>query len=110
MDRPRRRLTVIAALDVVGYSHLMQGDELRTLSELGTIYKGIARPTLAKFGGAGDWMQTVFQGVLNVTPQITWLQLVMWAAYLVPVMFLFLRDPSTPKPAPAKATEPAATS
>jgi high-affinity iron transporter len=64
----------------------------------------------AEFGTAGDWMQTVVQGVLNVTPQITWLQLVMWAAYLVPVMFLFLRGPSTPKPAPAKATEPATTS
>ncbi|MER7544941.1 iron uptake transporter permease EfeU [Spirillospora sp. NPDC127506] len=64
----------------------------------------------AKFGSAGDWMQTMFQGVLNVTPQITWLQLVMWAAYLVPVMFLFLRTPSAPKPAPAKTTEPAATS
>ncbi|MFF4241698.1 iron uptake transporter permease EfeU [Actinomadura geliboluensis] len=61
----------------------------------------------AKFGTAGDWMQTVFQGVLNVTPQITWLQLVMWAAYLVPVMALFLRSPSTPRPAPAAATEPA---
>jgi high-affinity iron transporter len=62
----------------------------------------------AKFGSAGDWMQTVFQGVLNVTPQITWLQLIMWAAYLVPVMFLFLRTPSTSKPEPAKATEPVA--
>jgi high-affinity iron transporter len=64
----------------------------------------------AKFGNAGDWMQTVFQGVLNVTPQITWLQLVMWAAYLVPVMVLFLRSPSPSKPAPAKATEPAPSS
>lgn len=64
----------------------------------------------AKFGDAGDWMQTVFQGVLNVTPQITWLQLVMWAAYLVPVMVLFLRSPSPSKPAPAKATEPAPSS
>jgi high-affinity iron transporter len=62
----------------------------------------------AKFGSAGDWMQTVFQGVLNVTPQITWLQLVMWAAYLVPVMALFLRNPSTPRPAPAPATGAAA--
>ncbi|QKW37555.1 FTR1 family protein [Actinomadura sp. NAK00032] len=61
----------------------------------------------AKFGTAGDWMQTVFQGVLNVTPQITWLQLAMWAAYLVPVMALFLRNPSTPRPAPAPTTEPA---
>ncbi|WP_240809794.1 iron uptake transporter permease EfeU [Actinomadura sp. WMMA1423] len=63
----------------------------------------------AKFGDAGDWMQTVFQGVLNVTPQITWLQLVMWALYLVPVMVLFLRSPSPSKPAPAKTTEPAPT-
>jgi adenylate cyclase len=70
MDRPRRRLTVIAALDVVGYSHLMQGDELRTLSELGTIYKGIARPTLAKFGGTviktmGDGGLIEFNSVLD---------------------------------------------
>ncbi|MGH3238976.1 MAG: iron uptake transporter permease EfeU [Spirillospora sp.] len=61
----------------------------------------------AKFGEAGDWMQTVVQGVLNVTPQITWLQLVMWAAYLVPVMTLFLRGTSSPaRPAKPKATEP----
>ncbi|MCP9949062.1 iron uptake transporter permease EfeU [Actinomadura madurae] len=62
----------------------------------------------AEFGDAGDWMQTVFQGVLNVTPQITWLQLVMWAAYLVPVMFLFLRGPSASRPA-ATTAKPAAT-
>ena len=61
----------------------------------------------AKFGTAGDWMQTVFQGVLNVTPQITWLQLIMWAAYLVPVMALFLRGPSPSKPAKAATATPA---
>lgn len=52
------------------------------------------------FGTVGDWMQSIFQGVLNVTPTITWLQLIMWFAYLIPVMYFFLR-PS--KPAPAKA-------
>jgi adenylate cyclase len=70
MERPRRRLTVIAALDVAGYSGLMQGDELRTLSALGTIYKGIARPTLAKFGGTviktmGDGGLIEFDSVLD---------------------------------------------
>jgi len=64
----------------------------------------------AEFGSAGDWMQTVFQGVLNVTPQITWLQLIMWAAYLVPVMALFLRPSSSSKPTPTKTPEPASTS
>ncbi|MFI0487212.1 iron uptake transporter permease EfeU [Actinomadura sp. 9N215] len=60
----------------------------------------------ARFGEAGDWMQTVVQGVLNVTPQITWLQLVMWAAYLVPVMALFLRGASPSAPARPATTEP----
>ncbi|MFD0688780.1 iron uptake transporter permease EfeU [Actinomadura fibrosa] len=64
----------------------------------------------AKFGSAGDWMQTLFQGVLNVTPQITWLQLVMWAVYLVPVMALFLRSSTPSKPArPAASARPAPT-
>jgi high-affinity iron transporter len=44
-----------------------------------------------KFGTFGDWMQTLFQGILNITATITWLQLIMWAVYLVPVLYLFLR-------------------
>ena len=65
-----------------------------------------------KLGTPGDWLQTVLQGVLNVTPQITWLQLVMWAVYLVPVMALFLRKPgpTRPAPAPKKTVEPAPSS
>jgi adenylate cyclase len=70
MERPRRRLIVIAALDVAGYSHLMQGDELGTLSELGVIYKGLARPTLAKYCGTviktmGDGGLIEFDSVLD---------------------------------------------
>jgi high-affinity iron transporter len=65
-----------------------------------------------KLGTPGDWLQTVLQGVLNVTPQITWLQLIMWAVYLVPVMALFLRKtgPSRPAPAAKKTVEPAPSS
>ena len=98
---------IVVAAGVFGYGfHDLQEAE---------VFPGLSAVALephaffAQFGAAGDWMQTMFQGVLNVTPQITWLQLVMWAAYLAPVMFLFLRNPSTSKPAPAKATEPATT-
>jgi high-affinity iron transporter len=48
-----------------------------------------------QFGTVGQWLQTAFQGVLNVTATITWLQLLAWTVYLVPVMYLFLR-PATP--------------
>lgn len=64
-----------------------------------------------QYGTAGDWLQTFFQGIFNVTPKITWLQLLVWVAYVVPVMVLFLRPakPSAPKPAAApQAAEPAA--
>ncbi|MFC6881960.1 MULTISPECIES: iron uptake transporter permease EfeU [Actinomadura] len=64
----------------------------------------------ARFGRTGDWLQTLFQGVLNVTPQITWLQLVMWAAYLVPVMALFLRPATPSRPKPIKTPETAPSS
>ncbi|WP_067487764.1 iron uptake transporter permease EfeU [Actinomadura hibisca] len=61
-----------------------------------------------QFGRTGQWLQTVFQGVLNVTPRITWLQLTMWVLYLVPVMALFLRTGGGPaRPRPAGKTEPA---
>jgi high-affinity iron transporter len=52
----------------------------------------------AEFGTFGAWMQTFFQGILNITSTITWLQLVMWAVYLVPVMYLFLRPAKAPAP------------
>ncbi|MFI6515788.1 iron uptake transporter permease EfeU [Spirillospora sp. NPDC050679] len=62
-----------------------------------------------QFGRTGQWLQTLFQGVLNVTPRITWLQLTMWALYLVPVMALFLRPGGGPaRPRPAGRTEAAA--
>jgi high-affinity iron transporter len=56
-----------------------------------------------KFGTAGDWMQTFLQGILNITSTITWLQLVMWALYLVPVMYLFLRPTKTAAPKAVEA-------
>jgi len=102
---------IVVAAGVFGYGFhdLQEADVLPGLNAVAL------EPHLffAKFGTFGDWMQTAFQGVLNVTPQITWLQLIMWAAYLIPVMYLFLRPtPGAPAPKkPAKATtEPASSS
>ena len=63
-----------------------------------------------------SWYGTLLKGTINFSPQTTWLELVAWFAYLVPVMVLFVRSvrrPSTPAtpsaprsvaaPAPASA-------
>jgi adenylate cyclase len=70
MARPRRRLTVIAALDMVGYSELVQRDELGTLREMRSIYKTLVRPTLTAFGAhiikmMGDGGLVEFPSVLD---------------------------------------------
>jgi len=45
---------------------------------------------------------TVLKGIFNFSPATTWLQLVAWVAYLVPVMALFVRQVwgSAPPPRP----------
>ncbi len=58
-------------------------------------------------GTVGGWLQTALQGVFNLTPQVTFLQAIMWVVYIVPVMYLFLR-PSKPPVAPARKPETAA--
>jgi high-affinity iron transporter len=54
-----------------------------------------------------SWYGTLLKGIFNFTPATTWLQLVAWVAYLVPVLFFFIRTTwgaHTPAPAaPAKA-------
>jgi high-affinity iron transporter len=50
-----------------------------------------------------SWYGTLLKGVFNFQPNPTVLQVAVWAAYLVPVLLLFLR-PSRPAP----ATSPAA--
>lgn len=56
----------------------------------------------------GSWYGTLLRGIFNFSPQTTWLQLVVWVGYLVPVLYLFLRPARTPArtpvPAPAEAS------
>ncbi len=43
-----------------------------------------------------SWFATLLKGTLNFSPATTWLQLITYVAYLVPVMWLFIRRPSAP--------------
>ncbi|WP_330309996.1 MULTISPECIES: iron uptake transporter permease EfeU [unclassified Streptomyces] len=49
-----------------------------------------------------SWYVTVVQGTLNLTPQMTWLQISVYVAYLAVVMTLFVRGVRATAPAPAK--------
>jgi adenylate cyclase len=51
MRRAPRRLTVLASLDVAGYTRLVEKDERGTLVALATLRRKILRPTLAEHGG-----------------------------------------------------------
>jgi high-affinity iron transporter len=52
-----------------------------------------------------SWYGTLLKGTLNFSPATTWLQAVVWLAYVVPVLALFLR-PARPAPAAAPAATP----
>ena len=50
---------------------------------------------------------TLLKGIFNFSPATTWLELIAWVAYIVPVMFLFVRMVWFSSPPPAPATPPA---
>jgi high-affinity iron transporter len=65
-----------------------------------------------------SWYGTLLKGTLNFSPATTWLQLVAWVGYVVPVMWLFLRKvrptrraagTTTPASAPVAMTDPTLT-
>jgi high-affinity iron transporter len=51
----------------------------------------------------GSWYGTLLRGTINLTSETTWLQAVVWLAYIVPVTVLFFRPAR-----PAVATAPQA--
>ena len=58
-----------------------------------------------------SWYGTLLRGIFNFRPNMTWLEVVAWSAYIVPVMILFFRpardaapsSPSVPPPLAARA-------
>ncbi|SOR83778.1 iron uptake transporter permease EfeU [Streptomyces chartreusis] len=101
---------IVIAAGVLGYG-------LRDLQEGGVLPGGTAYAVdLSGSVDAGSWYSTLLQGVLNLTPTMTWLQVAGYAGYLGVVMTLFVRGvrgvapaPSAPAPAPSPTRTAAAT-
>ena len=49
---------------------------------------------------------TLLKGVFNFSPAMTWLEVVVWVAYIVPVTFLFARLVWFPSPPPTPVAPP----
>ena len=52
---------------------------------------------------AGSWYATLVAGTLNLTPAMSWLQVIGYVVYLVPTLVLFVRGMRSGAPAPAAA-------
>jgi high-affinity iron transporter len=89
---------VVIAAGVLGYG-------LRDLQE-GGVLPGRTAYIIDVSGSidAGSWYSTLMQGVFNLTPTMTWLQVVGYVCYLAVVMTLFLRGVRAGTPRPATAT------
>ncbi|KOX04479.1 iron permease [Streptomyces sp. NRRL B-1140] len=90
---------VVIAAGVLGYG-------LRDLQEGGVLPGGAAFAfDLSGSVDAGSWYSTLLQGVLNLTPAMTWLQVAGYVGYLAVVMPLFVRGvrgvPGTRRTGPA---------
>ncbi|MEU6180231.1 iron uptake transporter permease EfeU [Streptomyces coeruleorubidus] len=98
---------IVIAAGVLGYG-------LRDLQEGGILPGGTAYAVdLSGSVDAGSWYSTLLQGVLNLTPTMTWLQVAGYAGYLAVVMMLFVRGvrgvapvPSATPPLPVQGTPP----
>ena len=53
-----------------------------------------------------SWYGTLLKGTINFQPDPSWLQVISWVCYLVPVLWLYLRKPkqATPKTQPTAVT------
>ncbi|MFC9927674.1 iron uptake transporter permease EfeU [Streptomyces sp. NPDC127190] len=86
---------IVIAAGVLGYG-------LRDLQEGGVLPGKTAYAVdLAGSVDAGSWYSTLVQGVFNLTPTMTWLQVAGYAGYLAVVMTLFVRGVRATAPKPA---------
>jgi high-affinity iron transporter len=49
-----------------------------------------------------SWYGTLLKGTVNFSPATTWLQAIVWAAYIVPVMFVYFSKPRVAAAPPAR--------
>lgn len=52
-----------------------------------------------------SWYGTLLRGTINFSPETTWLQLIVWIAYVVPTLTLYYRRVRQGRPAPRVAEE-----
>lgn len=98
-------LLILVAAGVLAYGvhDLQEAGVLPGVHSLAFDVSGVVPPE--------SWYGTLLKGTLNFTPQTTWLQAIVWVAYVVPVLTLFLRParrPVMPAPATPAAASPAA--
>ena len=82
---------IVIAAGVLGYG-------LRDLQEGRVLPGGTAYAVdLSGQVDAGSWYATLMQGVFNLTPTMTWLQVIGYVVYLAVVMTLFFRGVRLPR-------------
>ncbi|MGW2835428.1 iron uptake transporter permease EfeU [Streptomyces sp. NPDC001286] len=87
---------IVIAAGVLGYG-------LRDLQEGGVLPgKAAFAVDLSGSVDAGSWYGTLVQGVFNLTPAMTWLQVVGYGGYLAVVMTLFVRGVRETAPKPTR--------
>ena len=52
-----------------------------------------------------SWYGTLLKGSVNFSPAMTWLEVTVWFAYIVPVMTMFIRTVRQPSPKPTRSID-----
>ena len=94
-------IVVAAGVLAYGVHDLQEAGLLPGLNSLAFDVSGAIPPD--------SWYGTLLKGTVNFSPATSWLQAVVWVAYLVPTLVVFLRRTRTPRPQPAPAKQPVTT-
>jgi high-affinity iron transporter len=98
------RFFTITAIGLIVVAAGVVGEGVRDLQEGRVLPGGHAYAVdLVGIINPGSWYATLMAGVLNLTPQMTWLQVLSYAGYLVIVTVLFVRAVRTPATSPPDA-------
>jgi high-affinity iron transporter len=86
-------VVVAAGVFSYGIHDLQEAGTLPGLTSLAFDVSGTIPPS--------SWYGTLLKGILNFQPATTWLQVVAWVGYVVPVLYLFFRPSKAPDPVSA---------